>query len=553
MKKLFYYIPVIVAALILNGCSDDFLEQKNLTQVSDEIFYSSPEDITEAITAVYACLTSTTGFNTSILVSNICSDDCFGGGGTNDIGFNDCDKFSSSGENTYEALWADQYKGIFRANMILKRFDQVEYEDAKQRNQHLGEVYFLRAFFNFRLAQHFGTFPLKTEPDPSNKPKATADEIFSQIASDLLEAIDLLPDTKFQQIDHDNDLGHATKWAAEALLARSFLFYTGYYDQANIVLPDGSTLTKEEVITHLDDCIKNSGHGLLSDFRNQWPYAYASADYPYAANNNLNWIGEDGDNIETIFAIKYSPYGGWTAENTTKYSNQLSLYMGMRGQETLVPFAAGWGGGFVNPQIWESWDDNDLRKKGSIIDVSDPEEGNLSTDYQYGMWDAQDETGYYSKKYAPVQINTDNGLRGMFYELYGGAADYQLWNMQDEVLIRFADVLLMAAELKEDVAPLNEVRVRAQLEPLGAYSLDALKEERRFELAFEGLRYFDLLRWHDENVINVTEADGVKVQTSTIEHNYTVTFRSETGGFLPIPETQVRLSQGVLKQNPGWD
>lgn len=542
----------MVAALMFNSCSDDFMDQKLLDQVSDESFYSSPEDIAEALTAVYACLPSTSGFNTSILVSNLCSDDCFGGGGTNDIGFNDCDKFSSSVENTYEDLWADQYKGIFRANMILKRFDQVEYTDEKQKGQDLGEAYFMRAFFNLRLAQHFGTFPLKTEPDPTNLPKASADEIFGQIASDLVTAIDLFPNTSYQQIDHTNDLGHATKWAAEALLARAFLFYTGYYNKTSITLPDGSTLSKDQVIAHLDDCISNSGHGLLPDFRNQWPYAYASADYPYAANNGLNWIGEDGANVETIFAIKYSPFGGWTVENTTKYSNQLSLYMGMRGQETLVPFAAGWGGGFVNPQLWDSWDDNDLRKKGSIIDVSDPEEGNLSTDYEYGMWDAQDESGYYAKKYAPVQVNTDGGLRGMFYVEYGGQANYQLWNMQDEVLIRFADVLLMAAELKEDVAPLNLVRTRAGLDALATYSLDALKAERRYELAFEGLRYFDLLRWHDEDVINISEADGVKVQTSTVEHNYSVTFRPETGGFLPIPETQIRLSEGVLKQNPGW-
>lgn len=546
MNKLLY-IPFFIAALFFTGCDDDFLVQKNLTDVSDETYYKTPVQIQEALIGAYACLPADEGVNNSILISNLMSDDCFGGGGTNDVGFRDIDAYQSSTENLYENLWMRNYKGIFRVNMIITRSDQSVYEDEAQKNQDIGEAYFLRAFFNLRLAQHFGSFPLKLDTDPKNLPKASADVIFGQIASDLLLAIELMKDVKITTISKDNR-GHATKWAAEALLARAYLFYSGYYNKQDITLPDGSTLTKAEVIEHLDDCIENSGHELVSDFRNQWAYSYAGSEYAYAANNNLEWIGEDGDNLETIFAFQYSPYANWNLPGVMSYSNQLSLYMGLRGQTGLIPFGTGWGGGFVNPDLWNLYANDDLRRQGSIIDVRDPDEGNCSTDYAWGQWEAQHETGYYQKKYTPIQLTTDAGLKGMFYIMYGSPDDYQRWNMMDEVIIRFADVLLMAAELNEDVDPLNRVRQRAQMDPIAAYTLDALKAERRFELAFEGLRYFDVLRWHDEAVLDIT----TQVLTNNIETTYSVTFRPETGGFLPIPESQVRLSSGVLEQNSGW-
>lgn len=90
------------------------------------------------------------------------------------------------------------------------------------------------------------------------------------------------------------------------MLARAYLYYLGVYGQTDVTLEDGTALTKQEVIKYVDDCIANSGHGLISDFRNLWPYAYSNKDYGYAKENGLSWIGETGDNIETMFAYKYS-------------------------------------------------------------------------------------------------------------------------------------------------------------------------------------------------------------------------------------------------------
>ncbi len=130
--------------------------------------------------------------------------------------------------------------------------------------------------------------------------------------------------------------------------------------------------------------------------------------------------------------------------------------------------------------------------------------------------------------------------------------------MQDIVLIRFADVRLMHSELTETVNGINLVRERVGLTAIGSYTLDALKAERRYELAFEGLRYYDLLRWAGKDNLNEVKTilesqNGVSIINNGVASVKSgVLFRPETGGFLQIPNSQVLLSDGVLEQNPGW-
>lgn len=138
--------------------------------------------------------------------------------------------------------------------------------------------------------------------------------------------------------------------------------------------------------------------------------------------------------------------------------------------------------------------------------------------------------------------------------LYGmSETNFQLNNTQDIILIRFADVLLMGAELEcpQAQAYFDRVRSRVNL-PSKAATLDNIKEERRFELAFEGERYYDLLRWHDERLITENQTD-IQIYDRRVPRKKSVTFRPETGGFLPIPLTEIQLSEGVLTQNPGWE
>jgi hypothetical protein len=549
MKKIIY-IVFLVVILISYGCGEDFLVHDNLYEKLDANFYSDPDDIQSALTAAYSCLTTDNGREDVIFLANLLSDEALGGGGPDNVDFQNTDGFRNTIEDHYLELWETMYKGIFRTNMIISRFDQAVYADETEKNRDLGEAHFLRGYFYFHLARYFGNVPLITVVEPTNYPKAPADDIFAQIGADLKMAIELMPSTNISQ-NPASRLGHATKWAAEALMARVFLFYTGYYNKTELNLADGGKVIKNDVIGWVDDCIANSGHDLIGDFRNLWPYAWIEDGYPYATNNNLDWIGDGVENIETVFAIKFAIYSNFSGG--LHYSNQLTLFSALRAQPALIPFAMGYGGGPCNPQLWEGWDDNDIRKKGTIIDVTDCEEGMICTDYLWGQWSAQQETGFWQKKYVTIQVNTSSGVKPMYTIITGAPASYQLGNLQDEVLIRFADVLLMGAELGSANAQeyYDRVRTRVGL-PARTATLENIKEERRHELAFEGIRYFDLLRWHDE-VEAFAKVVGVPIKNDEVDGLYDASYRPETGGFLPIPESQIRLSEGVLKQNPGWE
>lgn len=556
MKRIHYII--ISLAVLFTACSEDFLVKENLYEISDASYYQNAEQINAALTATYACLSPDWGADNPMLIANLMSDDCFGGGGSNDIGFHEIDNFTALDKSKYIGVWETTYRGILRANMIINRFDNAEYDDEVAKNQALGEAYFLRGYYYLRLAQMFGNVPLVIVPEPLDLPKASADELFGQILLDLKMAVDLMSDTKFSDLADDR-LGHATKWAAQGMGARAFLFYTGKYEKAECALADGSTLSKSDVIAWVDDCVANSGHDLVSDFRNQWPYAYANQTYKFAADNGLEWVGDDR-NIESVFSINFSPYGGWNSPDKLSYSNQVALYMGLRtGGQEFQDFGQGWGGGTVNPQLYESYDDGDARMSGSIINVRDPQEGDIYDRYLAepgagdSYWNGDNtmhETGMWQKKYTSILVDGT----GMYDQILGigTQSNYQLWNMQDLVLLRFADILLMGAELGSSKAQdyFDRVRTRAGLESKPV-SLDAIKTERRHELALEGIRYYDLLRWHDEEAAFAAVKD-IPVLNVGIEDTYTSTYRPETNGFLPIPEQEIALSNGQLEQNPGW-
>src|SRR5690606_34632017 len=125
-----------------------------------------------------------------------------------------------------------------------------------QKQQLMGEVYFLRALYYFELSQLFGEVPLLTTSLVTNVPKASAEETYGVITEDLKTAIEIMPSSPYSSIAS----GHATKWAAQALLARVFLFYTGYYNQTELPLASGGAVTKTEVVRWLEECISDSGH-----------------------------------------------------------------------------------------------------------------------------------------------------------------------------------------------------------------------------------------------------------------------------------------------------
>ena len=205
------------------------------------------------------------------------------------------------------------------------------------------------------------------ETKPQNLPKASADEIYAQIATDLKTAIEIMPASKYQDT---KTCTHASKWAAESLMARVFLFYTGYYNKESLPTADGSSISKQQVITWLEDCINNSGHALLADQRSLWPYTYENTakTYKYMDGVSARWATDN--NEEVIFALGFGNYSSGDL-----YSNRMIEWYDLRlAGDNRYPFVAtGYSNGPVNRGLWDDWANDpdyagDYRREGSICD-----------------------------------------------------------------------------------------------------------------------------------------------------------------------------------------
>lgn len=554
MKKT---IILSLSVLLFTSC-EKFLDTESYNKKNTANFPSTVADANQMLTGVYSSLSRAISNpqHSHFFMAELAADDRFGGGGENDKDMQGLDHLMNTQPDRFLPFWKARYEGIFRANTAIATLDIVEgWANEAHKNQILGEVYFLRALYYFELSQLFGEVPLISTPDVKNTPKTAAAETYAQIAEDLQNAIALLPSETYTAVP----AGHATKWAAQALLARVFLFYTGYYNQTELPLAAGGAVSKAQVALALEDCIKNSGHDLVADFRNLWPYSneFTAKDYPYAKTNNLKWEGNG--NKETVFAVKFGTIADWGNEYTLGYTNQYLLHFGLRsnnGQQGTFPFGQGWGAGPVNSNLWTEWrqkEPTDIRRTASIIDA-DKDLAN----YQYGADNQMEETGFWQKKYTPITAYDENKNFLVSYAILmdGAQTEYQLAHTQDLVLIRFSDVLLMHAELSETATNLNRVRARAKLANV-AYSLAAIKQERRWELAFEGLRYFDLMRWHEAGTALASQEGvllknkGLDTQMKGFGGGYKARYEA-TGGFWPLPASEIALSEGVLIQNKGW-
>ncbi len=555
MKKIIY---IISFSMLILGC-EDYLNVIDYTQKSSQSFPLNYEDCNQALAGAYSCLTLGQPIST-FTIGALASDDAFGGGAPFDEKGHSLDRWRKYSPNMVRDLWRDAYKGIFRVNKLRESLDQVQFSSEKERNTVLGECFFLRAFFYSELAKVFGEVPLVlSAKEPVNLPKSPANEVYAQIASDLKAAIEYLPSERYD-IDPER-FGHATKWAAQAVMARVFLFYTGYYNQTDLPLAEGGAITKQSVVDYLDDLMANSGHQLVDDYRNLWLYTnkHTKEDYPYTSGKNLEWAGES--NSEVVWSGKH----GYTNNYNAPQHNPIPQYFGIRGQHrnTAFPFAWGYGFGPVNPRMLEQWIEDEpidtIRRWGSVVDMNHPREG--FRDY-FNNDPMVEETGYYQKKYSMIQVYTDKSSEDTTeweYDYYDNVVnDYAVSNIssQEMIFIRYADVLLMHSELTNTADGINQVRERAKLPPVG-YSLENLQKERRYELAFEAIRYWDLLRWYgkEAGVIIDQNQNGVPIFNIEEPAIYTADLADRiraTGGFMQIPESEITLSDEVLTQNEGW-
>lgn len=555
MKKIFLFISLVVT--VFSGCSD-FLDTESKVKKNTDNFPANEDDMYSLLIGAYANQIALRQPETSrdfFVVSEICSDDRLGGGESQDRYTAAMNEFLKSGDEMFAPAWNNYYKGIYRVNFLLESMDNISWTNEETRAKIEGRAYYIRAYYYFELCRLFERVPLRLKTASENLPQATPDELYGQMAYDLKKAIELLPSQKYQDIPK-NELGFATKWAAEALMGRMFLFYTGFYEKTDIKLPSGENITKDQVIKYLVDCIDNSGHGLISEYRNLWPYAYCKY-YGYVKNHGLEWIGENGDNNEAVYVRKYSALGNSGVAQS--YDNNVCLFLS-HGKQDQVPYGRGNGMGTVNPKLWHDWPNEDIRKKGTIYYAYDSEEIEGVSGYKTSPASIQ-ETGFWSKKYTPINVykngevtpNNPKNMVNMSVELYGRTSSWQQDNSTDIMIIRFSDILLMAAELGAPRAQeyFDRVRKRVGLPSLPV-SLENIKQERRWEFACEGIRYWDLMRWGDLQKaieVNMKDIPITKLGTKT---TLTIKYRPETKGFQPIPESEILLSDGKLSQNPGW-
>ena len=564
MKTTIKYLVASALCVMLFAACDDFLDTDNLTMKDTSNFPINETDATQMVNGIYSVMNRNLADpeEDPFFIFDIASDDRLGGGSQSNIGAQGVDRLMNSYVDWMKPLWQQRYAGINRANSALETIDNVkEWSSPEKKNQLLCEIYFLRAWYYFNLAQVFNGVPIRLTTAAENLPKSTPDEVYAQIASDLKASIEIAPSTKYPAFGD----GRVSKWTAEGMMARVWLFYTGFYNKSELPLAEGGSVSKQQVVTWLEDCIQNSGYGLVSDQRNLWPYTnpYTGRDYKYDLDNGLNW--ETDENKENMFAVKMSNKPGWSADSQLRHNRIVEFYGLRKTTADAFPFSVqGYSNGPVCEKLWTDWAADpdyagDYRREGSICDraVEIP-------NYKGDPAKEVENTNLLAKKYIGCEaIDPETGQRMLSYGyFYGSENNRQTGLTQSLVWLRFADVLLMHSELTDGKAiyngksGMNAVRERAKL-PEIPYSLTNLKKERRYELCFEALRWNDLRRWGDvqEKVKNQV---GNKITNQGIPGEYAFTndfmqrYNETGGGFFKIPEDQVTLSEGVLEQNPGW-
>ncbi|MBQ0025127.1 MAG: RagB/SusD family nutrient uptake outer membrane protein [Bacteroidales bacterium] len=607
MKKILYTIVAVVALCSVASC-EKFLTTEPLDRQSSAGFPSSEAEAEQLVTSIYgSMLYVSPETSTQLYLAQLASDECLGGNVPANANIaHSLMKYSSS-TNDFQPMWRRLYTMINKANATLEILSSWDgFKDKELQKRLIAETHFLRGYAYWELALSFGEVPIHLTNDGVNAKRASIDRVYGVIAHEIREAINTLPNAIYPA-GHPLE-GHATKAAAQALQARIFLFYTGRYDKTELpamtdeegkTVEGSAPVTKSMVITDIDDCIANSGHALISDQRNLWPYSAEilnknkiGVTYKYAVENELKWAGNGC--IETVFAEKHNLTA--ISGATECFSNTLAAFFTPpKGSRTYseatvqysYPFSEGWGQGPVAPNMvedWLAWESaqgkKDPRLTGSVwateirhpdgfpngevlIDKRmDPNEAGYSVASIY-----YEQTGYYQKKLIVVGCwNDEAGKWNQTFMpvLYPGLTTrdhFCYTNATDVILIRFADVLLMQSELKQDVTGINLVRERSGLDPIASYSLEALQNERRYELCFESQRWYDLLRWSGPSLEYagqmLNKKNGFKIvnEAKVVDmpyYDYAARLK-ETQGYWPIPQDEIDKSEGQLTQNPGWD
>jgi len=531
-----------MASLGLFSCSDSFLDVDSETSIVDVNYYQSVDDFEMALVGCYDGYQRTTsdGGTSFYITSELLSDECFGGSGATDDRNNQLlDRFDLSQAPSYNDIfnvtWKSYYTGIFRCNTLLTKIDNISWDGEEETKVRIeGETRYLRATLYFDLVRLFNRIPLLTEPTTDNIPQSEPADVYKLIAQDLKYAAENIDYPAYSASWAAENDGRATQWAAKALLGRVFLFYTGYYETSDLE----GVVDKAYVLTGLENVIAEGGYSLIEEYKNLWQAASSVPDYENSTFVST-WAGRG--NSEAVFTQKFNYTSDYDGNSD---GNRWLVMLGLR-ESTCTPYGTGWGLCTVNPKIAQGFDSNDDREEASVINIVS--EG-VADSLDLTKW--REYTGYCNKKYLPLSLPNGKGLvQGL------GISDNQVSQFQDYIVMRYSDVLLMAAELGSANAQtyFNQVRQRAGLDPV-ALTTENILAERKAEFAFEGIRYWDLLRQGIDYAATKIAEDNTEVLSANEADFITITEANikSTNGFMQIPNTQITLSNNVLTQNAGW-
>ncbi|MGB0367252.1 MAG: RagB/SusD family nutrient uptake outer membrane protein [Flavobacteriaceae bacterium] len=490
MKNYNTYILIIIISLFSVKCNDDFVDIPPEYSIDSENYFNIPEDYAQAVIAAYDLL-QTTYLNS--MLGEIASDNtlCGGESATDVPGFQQIDDMIHTPVNdNLQDLWNWMFAGVQRAAYVIEFKDKIDFDG---KDALIAEAYFLRAYYNFELVKWFGPIPIKAEGrfsvgDEQRLPRSPISDVYELIEDDLLAAIPNLPLTPGQE-------GRVTSGAAKSLLGKAYV-YQDKFDEASSIL--------EEVI--------NSGaYSLVENYDEIFEHQ-----------------GENG--AEAVFEVQYSDAEGASFDCFQCSEGNIAVgFNGIRQYNGPV-FDSGFSFNVPTQEAVDAFETGDLRKDVAILDIERWANQRGAT---YGR--GYEHTGYFNRKYIARKGDSNVG-------------DQNLTNPNNYRAIRYADVLLLAAEANARKATpdenkartyLNLVRQRAfgttsrAVSASGAVLIDAIFHERRVEFVGEGHRFFDLVRTGRA----AQEIDG---------------FTSNKNELFPVPFEEIQFSNGNWEQNNGY-
>ena len=564
MKRKYILMSALIASAMAFTSCDDFLDTSSKTDMNSQTAYSTPGAAEMDLNGCYD------GWQRTIsdegigmyLTAEFASEQAFAGLGLSDAKNNNIiDQFSTSIAPSYNDLyntdWINYYKAIFRCNQLIQADATINWgDDTKTEGRIMGEARAIRAILYFDLVRLFGDVPLLLEPSEDNIPRTPAKEVYQAIFDDLKYAAENIPADAYPLKDRNDNDGRITKYAAEALMARAYLYYTGYYGEEH------PACSKAEATAAINDVVENGGYELEKNYKDFW---MPSSDF---TSETITKSGDDTKYAwETTYAGKWYDGSQWRPgqgnlskeivlnlkfATTHDYNgngdgNTFSVYLGPRNRmATSVHIASGWGACSVTPWFVEQYS-KDPRFTACVWSAKD---AGFSADEA----DSYEYTGYYTRKYAPLCFS-DGTRQEVAFKL--GEQHQNITYYQDYTIMRYADVLLMQSELTGDADGLNKVRARVGL-PAEDYSIDNIRKERAIEFAFEGIHFWDLMRYEKDGAYAANAIfnaqNGAKVKNGGVETTTSFSKENFTAkkGLMQIPNTQITLSGGVLTQNAGW-